>query len=131
MQPRLLIFCVLLASSVSSGDTDAPQQQEEGAKPAPPQLPAVAGGDAGEGAIKLEMGQKKALDHLGPLIINKDGTTKRVTNWDKMTGGEKEAAMNRIKERNRERVKVLKERLAREGEGDVDLQKLALDDGEL
>lgn len=48
---------------------------------------------------------------MGPVIINSDGTTRRIDNWDQMTKGEQEVAWRRIAKRNEERRKVLLERL--------------------
>jgi hypothetical protein len=47
---------------------------------------------------------------MGPVIINSDGTTRRIDNWDQMTKGEQEVAWRRIAKRNEERRKVLLER---------------------
>jgi len=44
---------------------------------------------------------------MGPVIINADGTTRRIDNWDQMTRGEQEVAWRRIAKRNEERRKVL------------------------
>eukprot|EP01063_Lacrimia_lanifica_P002432 TRINITY_DN11281_c0_g1_i1.p1 TRINITY_DN11281_c0_g1~~TRINITY_DN11281_c0_g1_i1.p1 ORF type:complete len:123 (+),score=21.59 TRINITY_DN11281_c0_g1_i1:87-455(+) len=70
----------------------------------------------GDESIKLTLGEKKRLDSVGPLVINKDGTTKRVTNWDKMTPIEREGAYNRITKRNRERIAVLQKKIKEEEE---------------
>jgi predicted Fe-S protein YdhL (DUF1289 family) len=47
---------------------------------------------------------------MGPVIINSDGTTRRIDNWDQMMKGEQEVAWRRIAKRNEERRKVLLER---------------------
>lgn len=48
-------------------------------------------------------------DKLGPIVINSDGTTARITNWHEMTEQEKDVTKRRIMERNRKRMKVLRE----------------------
>merc|ERR1719469_402340 len=48
----------------------------------------------------LKLGETMALNHLGPIILNKDGTTSRIHNFDKLTEPEKEVACRRIKKRN-------------------------------
>ena len=58
----------------------------------------------------LKMGEVYSLDYLGPIIINKDGTTRRIDNWDTLTEREQEATWRRIKKRNEERRKVLLEK---------------------
>lgn len=57
------------------------------------------------------------LDHLGPMVVNVDGTLSRISNWEAMADIEKEATVRIIGKRNQARLKVLRER---EGEGDVD-----------
>eukprot|EP01064_Diplonema_japonicum_P034180 TRINITY_DN7000_c0_g2_i1.p1 TRINITY_DN7000_c0_g2~~TRINITY_DN7000_c0_g2_i1.p1 ORF type:complete len:113 (+),score=27.08 TRINITY_DN7000_c0_g2_i1:47-385(+) len=81
------------------------------------ELPEVGGGE-GKGT-PLKLGERVKLDHIGPLVINKDGSTRRVTNWEAMTEQEREVAYKRITERNRERIKNLKEKLEREKPDDL------------
>ena len=50
------------------------------------------------------------FEEMGPVIINSDGTTRRIDNWDQMTKGEQEVAWRRIAKRNEERREVLLER---------------------
>jgi predicted Fe-S protein YdhL (DUF1289 family) len=56
---------------------------------------------------KLQFGQAMKLDILGPIIINTDGTTRRIDNWDKLTEKEKEVTWRRIRKRNAERRELL------------------------
>ena len=44
---------------------------------------------------------------MGPVIINADGTTRRIANWDQMTQGEQQVAWRRISKRNEERQRAL------------------------
>eukprot|EP01060_Flectonema_neradi_P005220 TRINITY_DN13461_c0_g1_i1.p1 TRINITY_DN13461_c0_g1~~TRINITY_DN13461_c0_g1_i1.p1 ORF type:complete len:144 (+),score=36.86 TRINITY_DN13461_c0_g1_i1:51-434(+) len=102
------LICLLLvpAAKADEGEDEIPILSE---------IPGVGeGNDEAGPAIPLKLGEKKKLDHIGPLVINKDGTTKRVTNWDKMTPDERDAAYERIIARNRLRLKDLKDRLAKE-----------------
>ena len=48
------------------------------------------------------------LDHLGPMVVNVDGTMSRISNWDKMADIEKENTLRIISKRNRERLDALK-----------------------
>ena len=43
------------------------------------------------------------LKDLGPIVINEDGSTSRITNWSQMTPAEQERVMIRIPKRNEER----------------------------
>jgi predicted Fe-S protein YdhL (DUF1289 family) len=56
------------------------------------------------------------LDHLGPIIINTDGTTRRIDNWDTLSEREKETTWRRIKKRNAERREMLEAKLKAEEE---------------
>jgi hypothetical protein len=51
--------------------------------------------------IPLTLGQRIKLDHLGPAIIQGDGTLRRITNWHLLTQAEKAVAMRRIVDRNK------------------------------
>jgi hypothetical protein len=48
------------------------------------------------------------LEHLGPMIVNVDGTLSRISNWDKMADIEKENTLRIIVKRNQARLEVLK-----------------------
>ncbi|PMD12125.1 hypothetical protein NA56DRAFT_37459 [Hyaloscypha hepaticicola] len=48
------------------------------------------------------------LDHLGPMVVNVDGTMSRISNWDKMVDIEKKNTLRIIAKRNRERLDVLR-----------------------
>ena len=54
-------------------------------------------------------GEKVALDHLGPLIVNSDGSLRRIANWQSLSEGEREVALRRVAKRNRERLAKLEE----------------------
>ena len=54
------------------------------------------------------------FEEMGPVIINADGTTRRIDNWDQMTKKEQEVAWRRISKRNEERRKALLEQQQKE-----------------
>lgn len=93
------------ASAPSSGDTDGGKEI--------PQLPA-SDPDADIPTIKL--GESIKLDGMGPVIINTDGTTRRIDNWNEMTDREKEVTFRRISKRNEERRKLLMEQAKQQHE---------------
>ncbi|KAA1080214.1 hypothetical protein PGT21_005140 [Puccinia graminis f. sp. tritici] len=49
------------------------------------------------------------LDHLGPMVINSDGTISRISNWDKLTEPEKSRTIRLVTQRNALRVQKLKD----------------------
>lgn len=55
----------------------------------------------------LKLGETISFEEMGPIILNSDGTTRRISNWDQMTKQEQEATWRRIKKRNEERRKKL------------------------
>lgn len=57
---------------------------------------------------QLPLGGTVSMDHLGPIIINTDGTTKRIANWDQLTKAEQENTIRVISARNKKRIEALK-----------------------
>ncbi|KAJ0415003.1 hypothetical protein BJY00DRAFT_269981 [Aspergillus carlsbadensis] len=55
------------------------------------------------------------LDHLGPLIVNTDGTLARISNWAQMTEIERRNTLRVIGKRNKARMDALKAKQAAEG----------------
>lgn len=58
-------------------------------------------------ATKIALGEKVSLDELGPMVVNKDGTVSRITNWDVKLPHEREAIAKKISKRNQERIRAL------------------------
>ena len=52
---------------------------------------------------------EQKLDHLGPIVINADGTLQRITNWLEMSETEQASAIRLITARNKKRLEALKE----------------------
>ncbi|KAL7484027.1 hypothetical protein ACHAW6_009670 [Cyclotella cf. meneghiniana] len=59
---------------------------------------------------KIRLGDTIAFEEMGPVIINPDGTTRRIDNWEQMTKQEQEVAWRRISKRNAERRAALLEK---------------------
>lgn len=53
-------------------------------------------------------GTTVSLDHLGPIVVNQDGTMSRISNWEKMREIEKQNTMRIIGKRNKQRLDALK-----------------------
>lgn len=47
------------------------------------------------------------LDHLGPLVVNQDGTLSRIANWSEMTEGERDNTLRVLGKRNQARLRAL------------------------
>ncbi|RAH61824.1 hypothetical protein BO85DRAFT_445224 [Aspergillus piperis CBS 112811] len=64
-----------------------------------------------ESATKLDVsgdGSAVALDHLGPVVVNQDGTLSRISNWEAMTEIEKKNTLRVLGKRNKMRLEALK-----------------------
>jgi hypothetical protein len=109
-----VLFCWLLlaaavaafASSSLSDKSHTPEMKEDETTSILPQLPAVDPDDA-RVIPSLQFGETLRFEEMGPIIINADGTTRRINNWDQMTEKEKEATWRRISQRNEQRRKLL------------------------
>ncbi|KXG52302.1 uncharacterized protein PGRI_085860 [Penicillium griseofulvum] len=75
----------------------------------------------GEGGIKIDMsggGREVKLDHLGPMVVNVDGTLSQIGNWQQMTEIEKTHTMRVLGKRNKKRLEALKAKEKVEGGSD-------------
>jgi hypothetical protein len=110
------------ATQGSSTDS-ADQSQTEPTKVSEQKyLPASASSDnvqgSNSGGIKLDMstgGTEMKLDHLGPMVVNTDGTLSQIGNWQQMSEIEKKNTLRIISKRNKSRLAALKAK----GEGNV------------
>jgi hypothetical protein len=109
-----------MSSTTNSSNFSAPseeqqQQPNNDAPKAPLALP-----EAPANATQLDMssgGTTVSLDHLGPMVVNVDGTMSRISNWDKMAEIEKKNTLRIIGKRNKDRLAALKTAAAQnEGE---------------
>ena len=64
-----------------------PDARPEGAEPLAIEA-SGSGSDGGGTTPQLRVGETMAFEELGPIIVNSDGSTRRITNWDQMTPAE-------------------------------------------
>lgn len=107
-------------ASSSSNDPQQQQQQQQQEKQEnetgnSEKLALPAAPEEGSNApqrIDLSGGQDSSttvsLDHLGPIVVNQDGTMSRISNWDKMTEMEQKNTLRIIGKRNKQRLEALK-----------------------
>ena len=63
---------------------------------------------ASDGAQSVAVGgEAVAMEELGPIVINTDGTTSRITNWHEMTPAEQEKTRRVVVARNAKRLAKL------------------------
>lgn len=58
--------------------------------------------------LSQNQGQSVKLDHLGPMVVNTDGTMSRISNWEQMTEMEKQTTLRVLGKRNKQRLDALK-----------------------
>ena len=104
------------ASSCAAANNDAQDESEVLKLPEATNDPSIPSIQLGEtitfqvGAsvdFKLPSNSLTFEKEMGPVIINVDGTTRRIDNWDQMTKHEQEVAWKRISKRNEQRRKAL------------------------
>ena len=57
----------------------------------------------------IRLGETIRFEEWGPIILNTDGTTRRIDNWDQLTEHEKQVTWRRISKRNEQRRLALLE----------------------
>lgn len=61
-------------------------------------------------------GKPISLDHLGPLVVHKDGTMSRISNWGEMTEIERQNTLRILVKRNQVRLGALRQGLQTEND---------------
>ncbi|KAL2784346.1 hypothetical protein BJX66DRAFT_316748 [Aspergillus keveii] len=96
----------------TQNDTPSSSSTETETKP----LLALPSTDSTDRTHQLDVnGDGVKLDHLGPLIVNADGTLARISNWAQMTEIEKRNTLRVLGKRNKARMDALKAKQAEEG----------------
>jgi len=114
------LLLTLLATTLHHHAVVSENPDHHPAPPGPPAqlgIPPVATAQAEKPArhtLHLDDGAADLRDVLGPLVINKDGTTARITNWGQMSPGERETTLRVVVARNRKRLAVLRAQAGRQ-----------------
>eukprot|EP01035_Chromulina_nebulosa_P034473 gene34473-46258_t len=64
----------------------------------------------GEKSREIKLGEAIKFEELGPIIINPDGTTRRITNWANLTKQEQASTFRLISARNKKRLAELQKK---------------------
>ena len=91
-------------SGVSSGDSDKIGTE----------IPLLRASDPNSDIPSIKLGETIKFEEMGPIIINMDGTTRRIENWNEMSKQEQAVSWRRIAKRNEERRKLLMEKMQQE-----------------
>ena len=117
----LEIFLLLLAMSLTNAFGSSEPRPIASSKcvqgiELKPEMAALPESDPNDSDIPtIQFGETVRFEELGPIIINADGSTRRIDNWDTLTEREKEVTWRRIKKRNEERRKALLEKEKKAG----------------
>ncbi|PLB54343.1 hypothetical protein P170DRAFT_431974 [Aspergillus steynii IBT 23096] len=89
------------------------QQEEEGQQASssghPLALPDASTADSQAPKLDVSGGDSTVtLDHLGPMVVNQDGSLSRITNWGQMTEIEKKNTLRVLGKRNKLRLEAVK-----------------------
>ncbi|KAI1381150.1 hypothetical protein F4677DRAFT_402298 [Hypoxylon crocopeplum] len=115
-RPFLLQLPRTMSSAPShSGDSATPQevparneneQHEASSQKTPLPLPEPT--QAGDVTQLPVGGEGVKLDHLGPLVVNEDGTMSRIANWTEMAEIERQNTLRILGKRNKMRLDKLR-----------------------
>ncbi|KAI0385523.1 hypothetical protein F5Y04DRAFT_187187 [Hypomontagnella monticulosa] len=93
-------------ASANSQTTDENTQHEASPQKTPLPLPEP---DRSGDTTQLPVGGEGVkLDHLGPLVVNEDGTMSRIANWAEMAEIEKQNTLRILGKRNKARLDALR-----------------------
>ncbi|KAI0467768.1 hypothetical protein F4859DRAFT_224564 [Xylaria cf. heliscus] len=87
-------------------------------------LPALPAADGAPTTLEVG-GAALRLDHLGPLVVNEDGTLSRIANWEKMADIERENTLRILGKRNKMRLAKL--RAAKESGNSENVSEIGTD----
>lgn len=94
-------------SNEESAQTSATQSEQSEQMPDRP-LGLPAPGDASRTTLDMSSGSATVkMDHLGPLVVNQDGSLSRIANWEQMTEFEQKNTLRIIGKRNAARREAL------------------------
>ena len=106
-------------SQVTTPQNDATNANHANPDQQPPKAPLALPAAPSDGTTTLDMSNGSttvSLDHLGPMVVNVDGSMSRISNWDKMAEIEKKNTLRIIGKRNKSRLEALKKARGEEGE---------------
>jgi hypothetical protein len=110
IQKSSLVLAMEEGDNGSDNKNVSPQTDKEASEVSDSDIPLLPMGDPDDGSIpRIQLGDTIRFEELGPIIINADGTTRRIENWQELSEREKQVTWRRISQRNEQRRKVLLE----------------------
>ncbi|RAL16534.1 uncharacterized protein BO97DRAFT_402925 [Aspergillus homomorphus CBS 101889] len=93
------------ANSVNQAQAQEPQEGKDYLA-----LPDASSADSATRQLDISGdGSSVKLDHLGPLVVNQDGTLSRISNWEQMTEIERRNTLRVLGKRNKLRMDAIKQ----------------------
>ena len=74
-----------------------------------------------EGVVHMKLGERVALTGLGPVVVTKECTLRRIENWAEKLPHEQEAIVEGLRARNAQRRAVCAEALEEAAQDDDEL----------
>jgi len=106
-----IIFLTVTTMAGSNENVEALSSPKEGGR-----IPRLPPPHPDSDLPSIRLGESISFEEWGPIILNSDGTTRRISNWETLTDKEKEVSWRRISKRNEERRSVLLEQQKKEEE---------------
>jgi hypothetical protein len=97
-----IIFFIMSTSDAFATDKNNNNDNNNNRK-VPQLLPA----DPESNLRTIQLGETITFEQFGPIILNTDGSIRRIANWDNLSEHEKEVSWRRISKRNEERRQLL------------------------
>merc|ERR1719329_1229838 len=109
-------FVASSSSSPTSLNNDSNNQAKTVVAETESEIPRLMPPSEDSDLPSIKLGETIKFEEWGPSMLNSDGTTRRIENWDTLTEREKEVTWRRISKRNEERRKMLLQQQQQEDE---------------
>ncbi|KAI1800694.1 hypothetical protein F4811DRAFT_556554 [Daldinia bambusicola] len=96
-----------VATTTTQAHNENEQQQQQASESKTP-LPLPEPDQTGDATQLPVGGEGVKLDHLGPLVVNEDGTMSRIANWAEMAEIERNNTLRILGKRNKMRLDALR-----------------------
>lgn len=108
-----------MSSQIETHTKSTPSSTSTDSNESPKPVLGLPSPDDVQNAPQLDIsgeGSTIRFDHLGPIVVNQDGSLSRISNWDQMTETEKKNTLRVLVKRNNQRLAALKVQDVQAGE---------------
>eukprot|EP00929_Paragymnodinium_shiwhaense_P090357 TRINITY_DN50516_c0_g1_i1.p1 TRINITY_DN50516_c0_g1~~TRINITY_DN50516_c0_g1_i1.p1 ORF type:complete len:171 (-),score=24.96 TRINITY_DN50516_c0_g1_i1:7-519(-) len=103
------VLLLLSALAVLQAHGEEEEELKASESEASDSLPRLPSPDDAQASHNMKLGDKFKFDSLGPIIVNKDGTLRRIANWAQLVDVEREGVLKKLLKRNQLRLEALQE----------------------